>query len=73
MPLYGQCNKRYSNAIKKIENIKNLRIDEIVDQKDWYVNNNTVSSWEYKEFANCNNMQIWTINGWQNIKKLVRH
>ena len=59
--------------LKKIENIKNLRIDEIVDQKDWYVNNNTVSSWEYKEFANYNNMQIWTINGWQNFKKLVRH
>ena len=54
------------------ENNKILRIDEIVDEEDWYVDKNIVTSWEYKEFANSNNFQIWTSNGWQNIKKLGR-
>ena len=59
--------------IKENEKIKILRIDEIVDDENWYVDNNIVTSWGYKEFADCNNIQIWTSNGWQNIKKLVRH
>ena len=59
--------------LKENENIKILRIDEIVDEEDWYVDNNILTSWGYKEFADCNNFQIWTSNGWQNIKKLVRH
>ena len=50
----------------------NFRIDEIVEE-DWYVDSNIVTSWEFKEFANCNNFQVWTSNGWQNIKKIVRH
>ena len=59
--------------IKENEKIKILRIDEIVDDENWYVDNNIVTSWGYKENADCNNIQIWTSNGWQNIKKLVRH
>ena len=59
--------------IKENEIIKILRIDEIVDDEDWYVDNNVVTSWRYKEFADCNNIQIWTSVGWHNIKKLVRH
>ena len=58
---------------KENENIKILRIDEIADDGDWYVDDNVVTSWGYKEFPDCNNIQIWTSNGWQNIKKLVRH
>ena len=59
--------------IKENENIKILRIDEIADDENWFVDNNIVTSWGYKEFANCNIIQIWTSVGWQNIKKLVRH
>ena len=59
--------------IKENENIKILRIDEIADDEDWYVDNNVITSWGYKEFADCINIQIWTSNGWQIIKKLVRH
>ena len=59
-------------VLKENEINKLLRIDEIVGE-DWYVDSNIVTSWEFKEFANCNNFQIWTSYGWQNIKKLVRH
>ena len=59
--------------IKENENIEILRIDEIADDEDWYVDDNVVTSWGYKEFVDCNNIQIWTSEGWQNIKKLVRH
>ena len=59
--------------IKENEIIKILRIDEIIGDEDWYVDNNIITSWGCKEFADCNNVQIWTSNGWQNIKKLVRH
>ena len=59
--------------LKEIENIKILRIDEIVDEEKWYVNDNIVTSWGHKEIADCDNIQIWMSNGWQNIKRLVRH
>ena len=59
--------------IKENENIKILRIDEIADDEDWYVNNNVVTSWGYKQFVDCNTIQIWKSDGWRNIKKLVRH
>ena len=59
--------------LKENENIKILRIDEIVDEEDWYVNDNIVTSWGHKEIADCDNIQIWKSNGWENIKKLVRH
>ena len=59
--------------IKENEKNKILRIDEIADDEDWYVDDNVVTLWGYKEFAACNNIQIWTSEGWQNIKKLVRH
>ena len=49
--------------LKENENIKILRIDEIVDEEDWYVNNNIVTSWGFKEFADCDNIQIWTSSG----------
>ena len=58
--------------IKENEKFKILRIDEIADD-DWYVDNNVVTSWGCEEFADCNNIQIRTSNGWQNNKKLVRH
>ena len=58
--------------LKENENIQILRIDEIVVEEAWYVDNTIVTSWGYKEFADCENFQIWTSNGWQNIKKLVR-
>ena len=35
--------------IKENENIKILRIEEIADDEDWYVHNNIVTSWGYKE------------------------
>ena len=37
------------------------------------MDNNIVTSWGYKENVECNNIQIWTSDGWHNIKKLVRH
>ena len=55
------------------EIVKILRIDEIADDGDWYVDDNVVTSWGYKEFVDCNNIQIWTSDGWRFIKKLVRH
>ena len=82
-PYYGQENiqchymdsvtKDTRIIIKENENIKILRIDEIADDEDWYVDDNVVTSWGYKELADCNNIQIWTSDGWRNIKKLVRH
>ena len=59
--------------IKENEKIILLRIDEISDDENWYVDNNVVTSWGSKDFADCNNIQIWTSNGWQNFKNLVRH
>ena len=59
--------------IKENENNKILGIAEIFDEEDWYVHKTIVTAWIYKEFANCNNFQIWTSNGWQNIRKLVGH
>ena len=50
-----------------------MGIDEIVDEESWYVDITIVISWGYKEFADCDNFQIWTSNGWQDIKKIVRH
>ena len=46
--------------VKENENIKILRIDEMADEEDWYVDNNIVTSWGYKELADCKNLQIWT-------------
>ena len=59
--------------LKENENNKILRIDEIVDEEDWYVKDNIVTSWGHREIADCDNIQIWTSSGWQNIKRLVRH
>ena len=59
--------------LKENENNKILRIDEIVDEEDWYVYDNIVTFWGLKEIADCDNIQIWTSNGWDNIKNLVRH
>ena len=65
--------KNTPNLLKENENIKILRIDEIVDEEAWYVDKTIVISLGYKEFADCDNLQIWTSSGRQNIKKLVRH
>ena len=59
--------------IKENEDKKFLRIDEIAGDEDWYVDNNVVTSWGYKEFVDFINIQICTSDGWRNIKKLVRH
>ena len=50
-----------------------MRIDEIANDEDWYVDNNFVTSWGYEEFVDCDNIQIRTSGGWQIVKKLVRH
>ena len=34
--------------IKENEIFKSLRIDEIANDEDWYVDNNDVTSWGYK-------------------------
>ena len=34
--------------VKENENFEILRIDEIADDEDWYVDNNIVTSWKYK-------------------------
>ena len=75
-PYFGQENLQYyymdsvtkdTPIIKENDYIKILRIDEIADDEDWYVDNNVVTLWRYKEFIDCNNIQIWTSNGWKNI------
>ena len=58
--------------IEENENIKILRIDEVADEENWYVDNNFVTSWGNKEFVDCKNFQTWTSDGWRNIRKLVR-
>ena len=58
---------------KKNEIIESLRIDEFSDDGNWYMDNIIVTLWGNKNFADCKNIQIWTSDGWQNIKKLVRH
>ena len=37
------------------------------------MDNNVVTSGGYKEFVDCKVIQIWTSDGWRNIKKLVIH
>ena len=44
--------------IKENENNKILRIDEIADDENWYVDNNNVPSWGYEEVVDCDNIQI---------------
>ena len=65
--------KYTSIIIKENENIKILRIVEIADDEDWYVDNNIVTLWRFRKFVDGNNTQIWTSDGWRNIKKLIRH
>ena len=60
-------------TFKENETIKIFRIDETADDEDLFVDNNIVTSWGYKELADCNNIQKWTSGGWQNIKNLIRH
>ena len=40
--------QRIHQKVKKNENNKNFRIDEIADCEDCYVDNNIVTSWGYK-------------------------
>ena len=37
------------------------------------VDDNVVTSWGYKEFADSIEVQFWTSDVWRIIKKLVRH
>ena len=53
--------------LKENDNNKNLRIDEIVEEEGWYVDKNFVTAWVFKESDECNGIQIWPSNGWQNI------
>ena len=50
-----------------------MRVDEIIDEENWYQNENIITQWGEKEFADCKNLQIWTSEGWKNIKKIIRH
>ena len=62
--------------ISKVKEInKILKNDEIDGKEGWYVDNNIVISWGYKDIADadCNEVQIWTSVGWKNFKKLIRH
>ena len=61
------------NIIKENENIKILRFDEIIDEENWYQNENIITQWGEKEFGDCKNLKIWTSEGWKNIKKITRH
>ena len=59
--------------LKENENIKILRVDEIINEENWYKDENIITQWGEKEFGDCKNLQIWTSEGWKNIKKVVRH
>ena len=58
--------------LKEIDKIKILRVDEIINEENWYQDENIITQWGEKEFGDCN-LQVWTSEGWKNIKKVVRH
>ena len=82
-PYFGQENLQihYMDSVtkdtpiilKQNENIKILRIDEIINEEEWYQVENVTTQWGEKEFGDCNNLQVWTSEGWKNIKKVIRH
>ena len=82
-PYFGQENLQchYMDSVtkdtpiilKENENIKILRVDEIINEENWYQDENIITQWGEKEFGDCKNLQIWTSEGWKNIKKVVRH
>ena len=58
--------------LKVNKNVKIVRTDEIVDvEEECYLDNIIVTSWGHREFAACNNFEVWTRNGLQNFRKLV--
>ena len=64
----GSVTKDTPIIIEENENIKISRIDEIANDEDWYVDDNVVTSWGYKEFVDCNNFGIWTSSGCEILK-----
>ena len=53
-------------------NVKILRNDEIINEEDWYKNDNIATNWGEREFADCKNLQVRTSDGWKNIIKIVK-
>ena len=53
--------------------VKILRIDELIDEEDWYCIENIITDWGKKDFGNCIEKQVWTSDGWKNIIKILRH
>ena len=59
--------------LRRNENIKILRVDEIINEEDWYHDDNVKTQKGYEEFAHCEGVQIWISEGWKKIKKINRH
>ena len=59
--------------LKEGEFIKILRVDDISSEETWYKNDNVITQWDDKYFADCNGIQVGTSDGWKNIKNIVRH
>ena len=47
--------------LKENENIKILRIDEIVDEGDWYVNDNIVTFWGAYTMITITHLNIYKL------------
>ena len=54
-------------------NVKILRMDEIVGDENWYENDSVTTPWGDEEFGDGKDLQVWTSEGWRDIKKIVRH
>ena len=59
--------------LKENGNVKILRIDEIINDENWYRDDNVITDWGYKDFGDGNGLQVWTSEDWKDIKKVVRH
>ena len=59
--------------LKENRNVKILRIDEIINDENWYRDDNVISDWGEKDFGDGNGLQVWTSEGWKDIKKVIRH
>ena len=55
-------------------NVKTLRIDAIVRDENWYKDDSVTTPWgNDKKFSDVKDLQVWTSEGWREIKKVMRH
>ena len=47
-------------TLKENENTKTLRVDEFIEEENWYKNDNILTKWGFNEFGDCNNLKVGT-------------